>query len=401
MVQLREYTEGKTTFLSADVEHYSQNQAQPTASLPVFYNPRMSVNRDLSILFFAAYNEVSPTDVICEPLAGSGVRTLRYLNECVGDFHAFLFDTNPTAIEVATRNIIDYGFQNRVTIRKGDAKVLLLTESRDRRFDFVDVDPFGTPAPFLNAALQSLSPKEGLLGVTATDMPVLCGIYPRVALRKYGGYSIKAPFAHEIALRLLIGLIYNVAGMNDQSIEPLVSLSTDHYIRVWLRVEADRTQSNRQTDEIGFIYYCPECLKTWRISLRDETTHEVIRSCGKGCTGRLRRAGPLWLGPLFHSEFLELANRLVETGLFSLQRKALKILERMTNEQTLIDHMYQDIHAICDHHNLTPPRMDDIIAMLREQGHQVSRTHFRSTALRTEAEVDDVVRVIEELNRRG
>ena len=130
----KEYTEGQTTFLSADVEHYSENKKQPSTSLPVFYNPRMRLNRDLSVLFLSAYLEKHSIESMCEPLTGSGVRTLRYLNECHGDFHAKMFDANPLAVETARRNVENLNLGDRADVMHGDAKVLLLTESRGKRF---------------------------------------------------------------------------------------------------------------------------------------------------------------------------------------------------------------------------------------------------------------------------
>ena len=103
MTVLQEYTEGKTTFLTADVAHYTREKGQPTTDMPVFYNPRMRVNRDLSVLALSAYSVNHPIELICEPLAGSGIRTLRYLNEVEGDFKALLFDANPNAIATANR----------------------------------------------------------------------------------------------------------------------------------------------------------------------------------------------------------------------------------------------------------------------------------------------------------
>ncbi len=399
MVQLKEYQEGKISFLSADLDHYSENKSQPTTALPVFYNPRMTVNRDLSVLFLSAHQEQSKVKLLCEPLAGSGIRAMRYLKECSGDFNSVLFDVNPVAVDIATQNLKLNGIEDRAEVKRGDARILLLTESREKRFDFVDVDPFGTPAPFLNSAMQSLSPRQGLLALTATDMPVLCGIFPRVAQRKYGGYSIKAPFLHEIAVRLLIGLAYHVAGMNDQSVTPLVSLSADHYVRVWLKVKADRTTSNQQADDIGFITYCPACMEARMFSSTMDSAEVVEVHRDTGCTGRLRVAGPLWIGELYDQNLLTTAENLLNEQEFIFNRRTPRILDKMIGEAEMTNHMYVDIHALCDLHSFIPPRLSDIVEKLSEQGHNACRTHFKPTAIRTEASVREIARIIEELNR--
>ncbi|MCF2137169.1 MAG: tRNA (guanine(10)-N(2))-dimethyltransferase [Candidatus Thorarchaeota archaeon] len=392
MTILKTYTEGLVTFHSADVDHYTAEKGQPTTSMPVFYNPRMRLNRDLSVIFTSAYLKTHQVDLICEPLAGSGIRTLRYLKECPGEFEAVMFDANPLAIEIAKKNVQMNELEDRVRIIRGDARQLLLDESREKRFDLVDVDPFGTPAPFLNAAVQAMQPHQGLLALTATDMPALCGVYPHVAQRKYGGRSIRAPFAHEIAVRLLIGLAFTVAGMNDCSIEPLVSLSTDHYVRVWLDLRPSRSTANAQSDMMGFIRYCPSCMNTDMVALSKIGEVQPLKHIGN-CSGKVKMAGPLWIGPLFNSTTLSSAREIEAKG-EQFSKRAGKILELMRKEQELTEFTYVDLHMLCDAYGLSPPRRQDIMDKLEETGHRVTRTHFRPTAIRTDAEVEDVLNAI-------
>lgn len=49
--------------------------------------------------------------------------------------------------------------------------------SHDKRFTVIDLDPYGGPNKFLDAAIQSIE-EGGLLMVTATDMAVLAGNTP-------------------------------------------------------------------------------------------------------------------------------------------------------------------------------------------------------------------------------
>jgi tRNA (guanine26-N2/guanine27-N2)-dimethyltransferase len=397
----KEYTEGRTKFLSADVDHYSGDKKQPTASLPVFYNPRMRLNRDLSVLFLKAYMKKHTIDLMCEPLTGSGVRTLRYLNECPSEFYAKMGDANPLAVEISQRNVKALGLDNRAEVILGDAKVLLMTESREKRFDFVDVDPFGTPAPYLYAAVQSMSPKGGLLAVTATDMPVLCGVHPKIALRRYGGFSVRAPFTHEIAVRLLNGFIYNVAGSNDHSMEPLAVLSTDHYVRTWVRIEANRTESNRQVSDLGVIRYCTGCMHSDVLPLSTRGKNVDFDHKMKNCAGLIYVAGPLWIGNLFKDQQLtEAIHILGKEDSQIYHRRVPEILDKMLDESVLTDRPYIDIHALCDLHNQVPPKNQVIIDRLREQGFEVSRTHFKPTAIRTTASVDEITRIIADYNTR-
>jgi len=396
MTSLKEYTEGRTTFLTADVEQYTAEKMQPTTDMPVFYNPRMRINRDLSVLFLAAYMEHNKMELMCEPLAGSGVRTLRYLNEIAREFSAILGDVNPTAIETARKNLEMHGFSERAKVMREDAKILLLTESRGKRFDFVDIDPFGTPVPYLNAAIQSLNPRGALLGVTATDMPALCGVYPHVALRKYGGLSTRAPFVHELAVRLLLGRVYDIAAMNDCAIKPLGVLSTDHYIRAWIQVKADRTLANKQMDSIGQIRVCQKCYAYDSMPLSKSIdvrfTHE-----NEKCIGNPNKAGPLWIGNLYDSEFLQEVVRIYETEPDSYHKRVRNLLELMGQEAEMVRYPYTDLHTLCDMYNLPSPRRDDVIKALQANGFRAVQTHFQLTAIRTNASASEVVSIIKNL----
>jgi tRNA (guanine26-N2/guanine27-N2)-dimethyltransferase len=396
VTSLKEYTEGRTTFLTADVEEHTAEKGQPTTDMPVFYNPRMRVNRDLSVLFLGAYMKEHDVKLICEPLAGSGVRSLRYLNEVPGEYDALLCDVNPTAIDTAIKNIERYGFQERAKVLRGDAKLLLMTESRGKRFDFVDVDPFGSPVPYLNAAIQSLNPRGGLLGLTATDMPALCGVYPKVALRKYGGLSTRAPFVHELAVRLLLGRTYSIAAMNGCSIKPLAVLSTDHYIRAWIHVKTSRTESNDQTSSMGEIHLCRSCLHT-EISSLGKSKSRRFEHERENCPADTTYAGPLWTGDLFDLPTLESAKELHDTDSSAYDKRVPELLDLMIEEHDLVKYPYMDIHEVCDAFNMTPPKRDDILNGLMAKGYQAKRTHFRPTAIRTDASVTEIVSEIKDL----
>ncbi|NHJ13936.1 MAG: hypothetical protein EAX95_09670 [Candidatus Thorarchaeota archaeon] len=397
MIVEKKYKEGKTAFISADVGHYSATKKQPTTDMPVFYNPRMRLNRDFSVLFLSTYLEENEIELMCEPLAGCGVRTLRYLNECPGTFEALMFDANPLAVGIIQRNLVQNELSKRATAMVGDAKVLLLTESRGKRFDFVDIDPFGSPTPYLNAAIQSFSPKGGLLALTATDMPALCGVYPNVALRKYGGYSIRAPFSHELAVRLLIGQVFNFASANNCSIMPLAVLSSDHYIRVWLRVAADRRGANQQTKNIGMVRFCKTCMHSDKIPLKESSDNIVFDHKEEACSDAPVGAGPLWIGNLYDRTFLTNAKNMLQKVQGTLHKKALDMLLMMVSEAEVQNYLYIDLHALCDLHGIAPPKNSAVIEKLVEAGFDSARTSFRPTAIRTRASVDVVLETIMEI----
>lgn len=87
-----------------------------------------------------------------------------------------------------------------------------------KRVDVVDLDPYGTAAPFIDAAVQCVN-DGGLVCVTCTDLPVLATTnYPekwqvRLVLRgnlklmfysftNYGGVPVKTEYCHEVVRQI-------------------------------------------------------------------------------------------------------------------------------------------------------------------------------------------------------
>ncbi len=55
---------------------------------------------------------------------------------------------------------------------------------------------------------------------------------------------------------------------------------------------------------------------------------------------------------------------------------------------------YYDIHRMCDRHGLVAPKTDKVIEGLEKMGKNVSRTHFKSTALKTDGKAKDVLKIL-------
>lgn len=52
--------------------------------------------------------------------------------------------------------------------------MLLLNERKNIIFDIIDLDPYGSVVPFLDASVEAIR-DGGLLCITCTDTKVLCG----------------------------------------------------------------------------------------------------------------------------------------------------------------------------------------------------------------------------------
>ena len=71
--------------------------------MPVFYNPVMRFNRDVSVILL---NTLERKDLkIGLPLAGTGIRGIRLLLETDNIAEAFLNDGNPEAVKIIEENL--------------------------------------------------------------------------------------------------------------------------------------------------------------------------------------------------------------------------------------------------------------------------------------------------------
>lgn len=106
----------------------------------------------------------------------------------------------------------------------------------DDRFQVVDIDPYGGCAPFLDAAVQSVH-DGGLLAITTTDTAILCGNHPESCFARYGSMAMHQRHCHEFALRVLLRSIDTHANTYSRYIEPLLAISVDFYMRVFVRIK--------------------------------------------------------------------------------------------------------------------------------------------------------------------
>ncbi|MEM3342526.1 MAG: hypothetical protein QW728_07525, partial [Thermoplasmata archaeon] len=117
-------------------------------------------------------------------------------------------------------------------ITSGDLRAYCLNNT----FDFIDIDPFGSPVPFAEHAICAAR-KEGIIAVTATDTSSLAGAYPAVCMRRYWSIPTSGYNKHEMALRILIWRMVLAAASYDIGLFPVFSLSSDHFVRVFLKVK--------------------------------------------------------------------------------------------------------------------------------------------------------------------
>ncbi|OMJ10366.1 tRNA (guanine(26)-N(2))-dimethyltransferase [Smittium culicis] len=246
----------------------------------VFYNPIQQFNRDMSIQAINSwrliYNQeklekikrktknpdaVLPENQILEALAASGLRSLRYAKEIEGVDYILANDLSEEAVESIKRNA-EYNQipESILKTNQGDAIDVLYSHRQvEKQFDVIDLDPYGSAAPFIDAAVQAVK-SGGLLCVTCTDMAVLASNnHPETSYAKYGGVAIRSEFCHELALRLLIHSIQSSATRYQRHVVPLISCSIDFYIRIFIRVFDSPNKAKDSIVNNGLVFNCYGC----------------------------------------------------------------------------------------------------------------------------------------------
>ena len=149
-MRLIEVKEGETRLFVPDFTEYARKGAYDPSRAPVFYNPKMEFSRDLAVLALRSYiNRINRSVIVCDPLAGVGVRGIRYAKEVEGVEKSTVGDLNKDAIPIILKNVKLNGLEEKVEVEHRDANLLLAAHSEPgKRFDFIDLDPFGTPFSF-------------------------------------------------------------------------------------------------------------------------------------------------------------------------------------------------------------------------------------------------------------
>ncbi len=322
----------------------------------MFYNAAMRFDRDLNVAVLRAYWPTTPPFRRgWEMLAATGARGLRLVEETDG-FDRFDFtERNAAAYAVLERNLHDNGHSG-LSPHLADATATL----EERAFDYVDVDPFGTPVPYVPAALAALKP-NGLLAVTATDMPVLTGVAGGVAEARYGARPVRGSQGPEAGLRILTAYLITAARGQSLDLTPVLGYVHDHYVRVYLSVRPADAASERRSPIGG------------PAELGEEGPE--IRSTAPW--------GPLWLGPLFDPG---LVTQLEVPRTAALPKELGRFLDRLREEVTADRPFYYEPNELASGlHLREPPSLDGLLQALRSRGFSAGRTHVRPSGFRTTA----------------
>jgi tRNA (guanine26-N2/guanine27-N2)-dimethyltransferase len=352
----------------------------------IFYNPTMELCRDIDIASIAAFVSSFPSRNLTyiDALAGTGARGVRVANE-VG-LQVTINDRSTPAYELIARNITLNNVKDRATACNENANVLL----HRRHYDIVDLDPFGSPVPFLDAACKSV---KHLLLITATDTAPLCGTHTG-GVRTYGARPLNTEYHAEMGTRVLLGAVTRELGRYDKAIQPLLSYASAHFIRLIARVERGARKADESMQRLGFIAHCFSCGHRFAFPCTDMLNLNVENTCAL-CGEKMRIAGPLYIHRIKEKEFCEEVHEELAKRTLGKKHEALKIVN--TGILELDIPFFYEHHALCKALRIPPPSISPVLDALRSNGFSASRTHFSDTAIKTDARIDELKRIVKRL----
>ncbi|KAM0328126.1 hypothetical protein ACHAQA_005530 [Verticillium albo-atrum] len=394
-----------------------------------------------------------PRFTILDALSASGLRALRYSHELPFVTSVTANDLTKSAAESIKLNVQHNKLESKIVVNHDDAiahmyrRIADDLSNRDSRgkpstknkYDVIDLDPYGTAAPFIDAALQAVRDDGGLLCVTCTDGSHWAGhCYAERSFSLYGAVPIKGMHSHEAGLRLILHTLSSTAARHGLHIEPLLSLSIDFYCRLWVRVKKNANAVSYLGGKTMVTYQCSGCT-AWETQYMVRTKpepkkkggHFLKHSLSKGpptdekcrhCGSAQHIAGPMYGGPIHNPEFVQRVLDLLPTAdpdvygtlprIEGMLTTALE--EHLPGPETTADVDPKDAElARVDHSPffVMPSKLAGVInsqqvpdnmfrGALKHLGYRVTRSHCRPGSIKTDAPWDTIWFIMREWVRQ-
>ncbi|KAH9508918.1 tRNA methyltransferase 1 [Bulinus truncatus] len=393
----------------------------------VFYNPVQEYNRDLTIAIISEYaaqhlkkkdgthltdaetaanNETPqvgkkyPNGItIFEGLAASGLRSVRFGLEIPGIKQVIANDFDKNAVEFIEKNIQKNALEDIVKANYRDASIAMYEcRSTEKQFDVIDLDPYGSPAVFLDAAVQAVK-DGGLLCITCTDAAVLCGNAPEKCSANYGAISLRSKYCHEMGLRIMLQCLDSHANRYGRYIVPLISLSIDFYFRLFVQVFSGQKQVKHSCTKKSLVFECVGCGSYLLQPLAEALPAKgngnfkfipgsgpIVPQICEHCKHHYKIGGPIWSAPLHDTDFVKKIITRVSSGLHNLKtsERILGMLNVAHEELPDVPFFYV-LDAICSVLHCCAPSMVTFRSALLNAGYRVSLSHAAKNSYKTDA----------------
>jgi tRNA (guanine26-N2/guanine27-N2)-dimethyltransferase len=356
--------EGSTKILVPE-DHSKHGPGTKTGE--VFFNEQMAFNRDVGVMFLRALNRDFVT--VCDAMTATGSRAVRIANE-VPNTVVTANDFNPLAMQYIEANIETNGLKNCTASNRNMHSLLA-----ENTYDYVDLDPFGSPAPFIHSAIIGCR-RKGILAITATDTAPLAGAHAPKCRRRYQSEPIRGYMCHEGGLRILMCTIARELAKFDRGMKPLLSFYADHYFRTYVQVTEGAEAADNSLAQLGYMSYDPKTLER-SVSEKYDTEHKY---------------GPFWLGNLHDKSILA---SMKPEGM-AAEKRCVKMLDVWRNEMDEQVFLY-DMSELSSFLKLSPPKLEDMIDALNMHGN-ASKVHISPTSFKTDLSTKDVISIYKSIS---
>ncbi len=385
--------EGLVRVIVPDLDAYRRpDGVYEPAWAPVFYNPRMSFNRDIAILFARVSRRILGVNKlsVAEPLAGTGVRGIRYAVEA-GAEEVYMGDISRLAVEIARQNIQLNRVDDRVRVEKSHAnKLLYKLVEEGVAPSIIDIDPFGSPIPFVDTTLEVASRFNSVVALTATDTAPLTGTHSTALRRRYWVLPGRTGWEREQAVRILLGSIIRRAASIDYGVKVFLAYYTDYYVRVYIGLIRGASRADESLNRLVYGVYCPSCSYS--------SYSSIVPSRCPICHHRLVVVGPLYSGEICAPEIVEEMIRDIEEVSWIDAKKAEKLLTVLKNECSLVNPYYR-VDKISAFLRVEVPRVVEVVKALEELGYRAARTHFDPRGFKTDAPYYEILNTFLSIRR--
>jgi tRNA (guanine26-N2/guanine27-N2)-dimethyltransferase len=123
----------------------------------------------------------------------------------------------------------------------------------------------------------------------------------------------------------------------------------------------------------------------------------LVCSCG---STENQIIGPVWLGPLHDNIFLSKINDIINSSKkedFPTIKRIKKYVTANIEENKINIPWFYDLHWVAKQIKKSLPSTELIVNLLRKKGFDTSITHFSGTAIKTNAQYDELSRILSEI----
>jgi len=329
----------------------------------IFYNPLMKINRDFTILVLKSIYDIYGKKLeILDSMAASGIRSIRIIKEIPEVVRRIVMvDIKDSSVRNIIKNLELNEIRSDIEVIKEDCRRIMY----ERKFDYIDIDPFGSPVGFIQPAVISLR-RGGILGVTATDISALSGSRQRAGFRKYGIRGFKTDFYLEFGIRVLAKYVIEEGLRFDIAMVPIFAYYHKHHYRIFFKKSVKSRDIEYLSSNIDFVYYCKNC------GYRSEN-ERVCKICGN----EMYMIGPIYKGNLYDLKVLE---KMEENSKYiDLNKDERKVIDRIISCDSRVNVWhYYDIRKVARYLKIKEiPKIKRILEV-----NNACRTHFSDTGIK-------------------